>query len=272
MSDNKISMVVTDLDDTLLSPKKEISKEVCYQIEELHKKGIKFTFITGRPFYAIKRFMEKVLISAPIVSCNGAVILDHESGRILKATTFELDELEHLLQHTKEKGFTVLITAGEVEYSLSETDWTRARKKVGRVVPILTLEELRGNAQPIYKVNIMSDGKETEFSKCIPWIQELKKNYSITIYGNRGCEIVAKEVNKREGLIELCDLCNLSIDQVLAIGDNANDREMIQAAGIGVIVANGTEDAKEVADYVCEHSYTKGVVEAIEKFINGEGR
>ena len=84
MEKNTIHMVVTDLDDTLLSKTKEISEEAVHLIEELEKRNVTFTFITGRPPYAVKRFAEKVNITAPIVACNGAMIVNAKTEENLQ--------------------------------------------------------------------------------------------------------------------------------------------------------------------------------------------
>ena len=56
----------------------------------------------------------------------------------------------------------------------------------------------------------------------------------------------------------------------MAIGDNSNDVPMIEAAGVGVAVANATDEAKAAADYVCEADNNAGAVaEAIERFVLG---
>lgn len=261
-----IKMVVTDLDDTLLSPGKEISPEAVRLIGELEASGIRFTFITGRPAYAIERFAEKVKITAPIVSCNGAVVYDLESGRVLKDIPMEIEGLETILDRAAEMGLTVLVYAGGTEYALSETNWTRIRKDAGRVLPITTIDSIKKSGNPVYKVNIMADGNEEAFASLTGLICKLKKRYCIALYGNSGCEIVDRNVNKKEGLAKLCEVCGIAMENVLAVGDNANDQEMLRAAGIGAAVANGTTETKECADYVCSASYTAGVVEAIRRF------
>ena len=59
-------------------------------------------------------------------------------------------------------------------------------------------------------------------------------------------------------------------EEVMAIGDNSNDVPMIEAAGVGVAVANATDEAKAAADYVCEADNNAGAVaEAIERLVLG---
>lgn len=266
MAKGKIKMVVTDLDDTLLSPEKEICVDAVGMIKTLKEKGVNFTFITGRPPFAIKRFAEKVCISAPIVACNGAILMEKCGEIQIEGSGLPLAPLEDLLNRAKDQGLTVLILAGEIEYALAKTDWTRSREESGREVPIVALTGLL-KEKTIYKVNIMAHNAPEKFSLLIPQIQAFERDYSIAVYGNTGCEIVAKSVNKKTGLLKICDLCKVEPKDVLAIGDNENDIQMLQTAGIGVAVGNATEATKASADYVCENTYTKGVMEAIDKFV-----
>lgn len=259
-------MVVTDLDHTLLSADKEISDDAVDIIDRLKKNDVKFTFITGRPPYAIKKFAEKVCMSAPIVGCNGALIVGQEKGQYISGITLDFPPLVNLLESSKKQNLTVLILAGGVEYALSETNWTQQRKEVGREIPIAELSFFL-KEESIFKVNIIAEENKDAFSSLLPMIIELDDHYSISVYGNEGCEIVAKGVNKKTGLEKLCKLTDIRIDEVLAIGDDVNDIEMIKAAGFGVAVGNAKEQTKRVADYVCDNTYTKGFIEAIGKFV-----
>lgn len=269
--EQKIKMVVTDLDDTLLSPEKEISPEAVSLIERLEQSGVLFTFITGRPAYAVERFADRVKITAPIVSCNGAVIFERGTGKILSDLPMPTEAVEPLTNRAAELGLTVLVYAGGVEYALSETNWTRVRKAAGRELPITAFGAVKESGKPVYKLNIMADGNTDAFESLTEEIQSLREKYCVALYGNTGCEIVSREANKKTGLQLLCGVCGIPIENVLAVGDNANDQEMLKAAGIGAVVANGTEETKKFADYVCTASYTGGVVEAIEAFVYGRG-
>jgi hydroxymethylpyrimidine pyrophosphatase-like HAD family hydrolase len=119
----------------------------------------------------------------------------------------------------------------------------------------------------VEKVNIMSEQREDEFAVLKPELEMLKSFCSITVYGGSGCEIIASNVNKAVGLEDLCKICHIPMSQTLAIGDNENDIEMLKAAKIGVAVSNATESTKSAADYICKDSYSRGVVEAVKRFV-----
>lgn len=259
MKQKPIKLVVTDLDDTLLSPTKEISQNAIAEIRLLKEKGVKFTFITGRPPYAILRFAKQVDLTAPVVGCNGALMAH-------KGFPMELEPLNGLLQAAHEKKLTVLVLAGDTEYALGETKWTMDRKAADRALPFASIEDL-SQKDSIYKVNIMSSDCQDGFAALLPQIEKLQAMYNITTYGTSGCEIVAKGINKKTGLIELCRLCGVEMAEVLAIGDNENDIEMLKSAGTSAAVRNASPGAKAAAGYVCKAAYTEGFIEAIHKFV-----
>lgn len=266
LNQKKVRMVVTDLDGTLLSPDRTISKEAVAAIAKLRDKGIRFTFVTGRPPYAVERFAAQVDITAPIITCNGAMTVAEGIVRVNKNAQISIEPLKALLENAQKNGLTVLILTEEAEYALSETSWTEERKRAKRPYPIVSLSQIAEEKRAVYKLNIMAGEKEEEFARLIPDIRAFEMEYAMSFYGITGCEIVAKGIDKRTALKELCFECNLDIQTVLAVGDNANDLGMLRSAGIGAAVANATMEAKEAADYVCRHPFSEGVVEAIKQF------
>ena len=82
-------------------------------------------------------------------------------------------------------------------------------------------------------------------------------------------DVMPKSCTKEKGARLLADILGVSMDEIMAIGDNANDIGMIREVGIGVAVANGTDSLKEVADYVADQPGVDGVTEAVDRFFCG---
>ena len=81
-------------------------------------------------------------------------------------------------------------------------------------------------------------------------------------------EILDKTCSKSTGLEFLCALYGIARDEVIAVGDNNNDLDMISWAGLGVAMKNGLDATLREADYVTEKSNNEdGVAEVIKKFI-----
>ena len=80
-------------------------------------------------------------------------------------------------------------------------------------------------------------------------------------------EITNENVNKWTAIEFLLEKLNIKKEEVIAIGDNMNDLEMIQEAGLGVVMGNSNPTMKEIADEVVADNNSEGVLEAIEKFV-----
>ena len=80
-------------------------------------------------------------------------------------------------------------------------------------------------------------------------------------------EITNQNVNKWSAIEELMKILKITRDEVIAIGDNINDKEMIANAGIGIVTGNSSPEMKEIADSIVSSNDENGVAEAIEKYI-----
>ena len=256
-----IQLVVTDLDGTLLDADKQINDRAKQAIVRLMEAGIAFTFITGRPRPSIQRFSESVQVTAPIISCNGAVI--YHNDRILLSRDFSPLRLRPLLERAVSMGMTVLCCEGDREFAFSRTAWTDARLHFAIRRP----EDFDWNTLRLVKANIINLGEPEPFLALADQIQEMESEFSITTYGTAGAEIIAKDVDKATGLKWLCGYLGLDVRQAMACGDNENDNSMLREAGIGIAVANACQSTQKHADYVSSAQRTDGVTEAIEALL-----
>lgn len=99
-----------------------------------------------------------------------------------------------------------------------------------------------------------------------PLMEAAGKEYNVIFYEDGGCEIIPSGCTKAEGMKELAERMGISLSEIMVLGDNANDCEMLREAGIGAAVANSTREAREAADYICSNACTRGVAEAMERF------
>ena len=80
-------------------------------------------------------------------------------------------------------------------------------------------------------------------------------------------EISAKNVDKWTALEFLKEKLQISSEEIVAIGDNVNDKKMIEKSGYGIAMGQSAPQIKEIADYVTDSVYNDGFVKAMEKFI-----
>ena len=96
--------------------------------------------------------------------------------------------------------------------------------------------------------------------------ESFKSQYRYIISEDDYFEIVKKDISKGNALKKLKKYLGLRDDEVVSIGNHMNDKELIEESFVGVAVANAVEGLKEVADFVTEGEYEKGVIEVINKF------
>jgi hypothetical protein len=75
-----------------------------------------------------------------------------------------------------------------------------------------------------------------------------------------------RDSTKEKAIRDIARMSGVSMDEVLAVGDDLNDIGMLKAAGVGVAVGNALDCVKAIADYVCEQDNYKGVIESIKRF------
>ena len=100
------------------------------------------------------------------------------------------------------------------------------------------------------------DGLKSELSDAFDFIQHEM------VY----MELVPKGFSKGTGIVEICRRLGIAKEDTFAFGDSSNDLEMFEAVGTAVCMGNGSDDAKEAADYVTGHMEEEGLPDALRHF------
>ena len=80
-------------------------------------------------------------------------------------------------------------------------------------------------------------------------------------------EISAKNVDKWDAIEQLAQKLNIKNEEIIAIGDNINDKKMIQNAGMGIAMEGSTNEVTQIANYVTDNNSENGVAKALRKLI-----
>ena len=256
-----IRLVVSDIDGTLIRRGEGFPKEVEQAAAELKKRGILFTFASGRLPYMITPFAESLGIEIPVCACNGTLI--YRKDEILENHPLRLLELRPLIETALLREMTVLYSLNGTEYCMRENEAVRRKQaERGSYHPIRPVREEEWESLWADKVNISDE--QGEISSLLEWEQPLEGSCEITHYGNQGLEIVRAGFGKIYGVRQICAGLGISM-QVLAIGDNENDNEMLTQAGIGAAVGNAEAATKACADLTARKESGAGAAEIIRR-------
>lgn len=240
----------TDLDGTLFSKDKTVSKQNLEAIEYFKSEGGLFTFITGRMPKTSKEICDIVKPNAPYGCVNGGGIYDHREGKYLWNIELPKEALE-LVKHVEEQlpdmGIS-LNTESNVYFRKDNSAMVYMRSVTGLPNVTCTYD---GLDEILLKVAFGHDDEE-QMSSLIKLLNNHSKAsyYDFIRTERRLYEILPKGVSKGLALKKMADLLGVNMSKTIAVGDYNNDISMIKEAGIGIAVANAVDEVKAVADYI----------------------
>lgn len=263
-----IKMIATDIDGTILNWNGEFSPAVIECINKLNNDGIKIVLVTGRMHGSTVPIAEKLGLENPVVSYQGGLIKDL-SGKTLYQKQLPDDYARKIILWAKENDVHINLYLDDRLYVERDSE-TIQRYIVGKFVgyKVCPFWQLKiENVNKILAIDYSNPDRVTS------WVEELSKMFP-DLYVVKStpyfCEIGNKEAKKSAGVEYLRNMWGIEKDEVLAIGDQNNDIELLKAGGIAVAMGNGTEELKKYADFVTDTVDNDGFVKAVEKYLGAK--
>lgn len=272
---HKIRMVGFDLDGTLLTTDKkltEYTKEVLCQAAE---KGVVILPVTGRPFSGLPKEvidMEEVRYA---VTSNGARIVDVKGGETLFEKALNREKAGKILDILGEYDTLREIYYNGTGYADAEklnnishyvTSPAMADYICNTRIPVENvMDKFQAEKRDLDKVQGLFAVAEQRFEA---W-RKIEEQVDAEVTGalNNNVEVMEKGINKGKAITFMAEKLGIPVEEVMAFGDGANDIAMIEAAGIGVAMANGIPEIREAADIVAVSNDEDGVAKIIEEYI-----
>ncbi len=261
----KFKLIAVDLDDTLLSKELQITNRVKEAVAGVQAAGIHFTISTGRMYPSAVRFARKLDINIPMITYQGALIKNSFSGEVLLYRPLKLAYAREVIDRVHRLGYH--LNAYVDDRLLVERDTPEGRRYAStagveaEVVGDL-LEFL--DRDPTKLLTISSEPQIDRLCAELAPLYQGKMHISKS--KPHFLEFSHPQATKGAALAYLAAHFGVRQEEVMAVGDSYNDIEMLDYAGLGVVVANARDEIKQKADYVTFAPYGDGVVEALEKF------
>ncbi len=260
-----IKLVIADLDGTIYH-NKTISKETRNTIKQLTKDGYIFTIATGRHMTAAKSIIDSLDIKCPVICNNGAYVGIPNQNVLLHEVLIDEATSRDVAQKALDCNTSFLLyTTNRIVATLDAKE--KLEKRIGDfpVHLVDSCEMIDYIDEGILKVLIIEDDKDT-FNNLYEYFS--KYSELSVVSSNKGfIDIGNKNSSKGEALEVLCKFFNISLDQVLAVGDQENDILMLEEAKIGVAMGNASEAVKESADFITTTVEDDGFTFAINQII-----
>lgn len=264
-----IKLVATDIDGTILGKSGEFTLGVKNCIKTLQDKGIKVVIITGRMFAAAKQIAKRVNLTTPVVAYQGGMIKENaDSDNILYQACIPLDDVRKIIEWARANNIHLNLYSNDILYVEHDNDTIKRYAKHQNIpYKVCSFDNIKfENINKLLAINY----NDADMVTC--WIKDRQKalpHLYIIKSTPYFCEFSTSEATKSCAVNFLKKYWNLKDNEVLTIGDQDNDIELLKAGGISVAMGNGTEGVKEIADYITDTVDNDGFVKAMNKFVLG---
>lgn len=249
-----IKMVVTDLDATLLRKDKSISLYTIDVMKRVRELGIKVIFATARGESSAKLVVPFELFDGYVL-LNGAKA--YVNNKLVYDRTISADIFVPFLRELARNNFKVAAEIEDMHYASFNVNkkWSFINNFV-----ITDYQNVPASADKLYVVIEYPDQVET-ITSILP-----KELYW---YLNRDnlIMIMHKGATKFNGIIKIAKELNIDKSEIIAFGDDHNDKELLSNVGIGVAMGNSIADVKMIADYICDTNDNDGVARWLDENI-----
>ncbi len=266
-----VKVICCDIDGTLLRDDKSLSEENIYWIKKAVKeKNVSFTLVSGRMYNGVKPFYEPLGVTGPVSCYNGGTLYDSD-GNIITEHRINHEIALKLLEIYHKTGVG-LILFNDKNWYLEKLDvfmYPNKKKMYLSECVVGNFDELL-NQFDTNKVLFMSPNEED--LDCVDKLVREAGLYDglLTGYRIKPClELIPSTVNKGLAIDALASYFKVSHANIMALGDDTNDIEMLTKAGVSVAMQNATVQAKEAARYVTDTNNYDGVAKAIKRFVFG---
>ncbi|MCQ2101863.1 MAG: HAD family hydrolase [Fibrobacter sp.] len=287
-----MKILFSDLDGTLLTDEKLILDEDMAAIQQMLDLGNKFLITTGRPLTSAKKMAKKYGFFKPgfyLVSFNGGLIYDCATDQSILTRHIPVESVKFIMDEAHARGMHAHTYAGDFVVSEYETEQLKNYCNtmqmdyliVDNVVDYFkSIEKDLAQKAPNVPINVVIKPAPIKVNVITPYdhcsLEEFRTEMRKTTEGKlfdvfskpEMLEFSNMKSNKGDAVRFMADFYKVPLSQTIACGDEENDCPMIEAAGLGVAMANGSEAAKAKADYITEKDNNHGgIAEVIRKFV-----
>lgn len=268
-------LIALDLDGTLLNSDHKISKKNKQAIFQAINKGHIVVIATGRPSRASMQYYQQLQLKTPMVNFNGALVHHPTNSRWKSSHTpmqqrialkivdacYELEvpnimaevqddvfldqydeKIIHFFQALEAEEQQTKVTIGSLRKKLADDPTSLLIAPTEEQVDILQEELNNSHAEFIEHRNWAA-----------PW---------------NIIEIVRKGIHKAVGLKKIADYFGIPKERIIAFGDEDNDLEMIEYAGVGVAMDNAIDELKNIAKHITDSNEESGVGNFLMEYLN----
>lgn len=274
-----VQLIAMDLDGTLLNSSGQLPAANVHAIEQAAAQGVEIVIVTGRRFTSAQQTTASIACDVHLICSNGALIKSRAGAthfrRLLPAATARA-VLDATVEFRSCVG-VIFDRPRERQIYFERVDWEspfvgpylrRHRDQVAEVNPLTNCLDGEDPVEVLYLDDC------ARITRAMKALESLAREHSFTLalteYPHRDLsmlDVLGHGVNKGASLAEWARLRGIPRENVMAIGDNWNDREMLEYAGLPIVMGNSVPELKTHGWTITSSNDDCGLAEAIHKHV-----
>lgn len=263
--ETKVSLVITDVDGTLLTRDKVLTPRAQAAVKALDAAGIAFAITSGRPPRGMAMLIEPLALRTPIGGFNGGIFVRPDMT-IIEQHVFAAECARLAVEIILKNGLDAWVYTG--------TDWLIRNQSAPHVAHEQFVVKFApkvvagfGEFGHAVKITGISDDRDA-VARCEANLkQELGARASVVRSQPYYIDVTNPEANKGVVVAVLSRVLSIPPDQILTIGDMPSDTLMFRKSGISIAMGNADSDVKSTAQLVTDSSDDEGFAKAMERFV-----
>jgi Cof subfamily protein (haloacid dehalogenase superfamily) len=260
----KISLVLADVDGTLVNEEKILTERAQRAVGQLRDAGIRFAITSGRPPLGMAMLFDPLALDTPIAGFNGGLFVKRDLT-ILEQKTVPADVAGQAIDLIREHGLDAWVYRGN-DWLITKADAPHAAREAWTVkFEPKVVADVREKLDQIAKIVGVSDDHD-KVQRCEAAAQ--------TAFGSRATaaqsqpyylDITNKDANKGAVVEYLSAHLNIPTQEIATIGDQPNDVLMFKRSGLSIAMGNASDDVKKQADSTTDSYNDEGFAKAMER-------
>lgn len=276
----RVRLLALDIDGTLLTGERVVSPRTRAAIEQARASGVRLLLVTGRRLPSARRIAADFGRDVPVVAHNGALVF--EGGELVRCLVLPREVARQAAQLGLEVGAEPVLHCG------ARGEGRLVMRSGGRPSPLVryyleraaadlrAVPDLLAALEDEEPIQVMFGGTRWEMDPLSAALEERlrgRTRVERSVYPATGLvilEVLAGGAGKADGVALLQERWGITAAETLAIGDNWNDREMLERAGKGFVMGNADPELRRLGLPVLPTNDEDGVAEAVEGHILGK--
>ncbi len=286
-------LVAVDLDGTLLNSYGEITQNTKKVLESVQQKGVQIMIASGRPIDSIKTIANEINSKKFFIAGNGAIIYDIENEKVVYEKYISKNKVLEIAKICEENNIAYNIyteeniITKELKYNVLYYYKENLKKDANKKTKIMIVDNMidyikKSQNFKCLKITVCDENK-TIFKSITRRLKEIE-NIDVMDVSHMSrkmfkqgtedvpieyfyTEISSTQVDKWQAIKYLLPILQINPEEVICIGDNINDKEMIENSGLGICMGQSTPVIKQISDYITDTNAEDGVAKILGKVI-----